>query len=430
LPEPLMTYKLYTDWVETTKSDDMASALKEVVSKLPMYNRFMLHHLCRFLNRVASFGKVNKMKSGNLSIVLGPSILAQRDTNMLESPVQDIYAVLQYLIDNQQEVFEGVNAEREAFRARVQQEKETLRAAELEEKKRKRAEVKRRRAEDEKRKNELEQASDENMKKEAGVRRAKQREEREQKKLEAREAEERRRKQEEAEEAVRMEEQRIAREHQAHLEALEKQKREIAEIEKRYQEEQKRLESEERELMEARRRERLEFEEREIFRMQLESVEDERRKKQELEEREERQKDQERKRFEAEEEARKLQEKRQKALEALPKCSSCHTSIEDEGLSSSGHSWHKHCFVCANCKSVIQGPFVVREGRPVCSSCRGSQDSTGCPVCRKELSGRVVRVEDKRFHKECFKCADCGGGFEDGYYERNGIFVCEVCMKK
>jgi len=430
LPEPLMTYKLYTDWVETTKSGDMATALKEVAAKLPMYNRFMLHHLCRFLNRVASFGKVNKMKSGNLSIVLGPSILAQRDTNMLESPVQDIYAVLQYLIDNQQDVFEGVNTEREAFRARVQQEKEAFRAAELEEKKRKRAEVKRRRSEDERRKSELEQASDENLKKEAEVRRAKQREEREQKKREAREEEERRRKQEEEEEARRAEEERIAREHQAQLEALEKQKQEIAEIEKRYQEEQERLEREERELMEARRRERLEFEEREILRMQMEREDEARRRRQEKEELEQQQREQELKRLEAEDEGKKLQEKRQKALESLPKCSSCHTPIEDEGLSSSGHSWHKLCFVCASCKNDIQGPFVVREGRPVCSSCRGPQESTGCSVCHKELSGRVIRVEDKRFHKECFKCADCGGGFEDGYYEKNGTFVCEMCMNK
>jgi cell shape-determining protein MreC len=95
------------------------------------------------------------MKSSNLAIVLGPSVLAQRDTNMLESPLQDIYAVVQYLIDNQKDVFDGVDTERETFRTRVQQEKETLRAAEMEEKKRKRAEVKRRRAEEERRKVEL-----------------------------------------------------------------------------------------------------------------------------------------------------------------------------------------------------------------------------------------------------------------------------------
>jgi len=431
LPEPLMTYKLYADWVETIKSGDMANALKGVVGKLPMYNRFMLHHLCRFLNRVASFGKVNKMKSGNLSIVLGPSILAQRDTNMLETPLQDIYAVVQYLIDNQQNVFEGTDAERETFRTHVQQEKEALRAAEMEEKKRKRAEVKRRRAEDERRKTEMEQASDENVIKEAEARRAMQREERERKKIEAREAEVRRKRLEEEEEAKRLEAEKIAREHQAQLEALEKQKQEIAEIEQRYQEEQERLEREERELMEARRREKLESEQQELIRIQMEREEDERRRRQAQIEYEEQQRELERIRLEAEEEEKKLQEARQRAIDALPKCASCKSPIEDEGLSSSGHSWHKRCFVCMICLKDIRGPFVVREGRPVCNACRGPpQDLSGCPVCHKELSGRVVRVDEKRFHRECFKCADCGGGFEDGYYEKDGTFLCESCMNK
>jgi hypothetical protein len=435
LPEPLMTYKLYTDWVEAMKTSDdqnKCAALQEVASRLPMYNRFMLHHLCRFLNRVASFGKVNKMKSSNLAIVLGPSVLAQRDTNMLESPLQDIYAVVQYLIDNQKDVFDGVDTERETFRTRVQQEKETLRAAEMEEKKRKRAEVKRRRAEEERRKVELEQASDENLIKEAEARRARQREEREKKKQEAREAEERRKKLEAEEEARRAEEERITREHQAQLEALERQKQEIAEIEKRYKEEQERHEREERELMEARRRERLEFEEQERFRMQQEREEEEKRKKAEQEAMEQLLlEQQERKRMEAEEEERLLQEKRQKALEALPKCSSCKLPIENEGVSSGNNTWHKHCFICAMCLKDIQGPFVVREGRPVCSSCRGPPpDASGCPVCHKELSGRVVRVDDKRFHRDCFKCAECGGGFEDGYYEKDGRFLCESCTNK
>jgi len=436
LPEPLMTYKLYPDWISSARSPDPAynvANLKAVVAKLPLYNRFMLHHLCRFLNRVASFGKVNKMKSGNLSIVLGPSILAQQNTNMLDSPLQDIYSVVQCLIDYQKDVFEGVDAEREAFRQRIQEEKEAQRLAEAEEKRRRRAEIKRRRGEEESKKNALEQFADEKFVKEQEERRAKQREEREKRKQEKKEAEELQKRQEEEEEARRIEEERKEAERKAQEETLEKKRKEVEEIEKRYKEEQERLEKEEKEKMEKRRLEKLEFEERERQREQKEREQDEIRRKQEELALEEKRKEEERKKKEEEDEERKrAEERRQKALEALPKCSICKLPIEGEGISSSGHTWHKHCFVCLNCRKEIVGPFAIRDGRPVCGACRSPQVpvSNNCPVCRKELTGRVVRVDDKRIHKDCFKCTVCSGGLEDGYYEKGHAYVCENCVNK
>ena len=45
--------------------------LRATVAKLPQFHRFMLHNLCQFLNRVASFGKVDLISiSVSISIFL------------------------------------------------------------------------------------------------------------------------------------------------------------------------------------------------------------------------------------------------------------------------------------------------------------------------------------------------------------------------
>jgi len=148
-------------------------------------------------------------------------------------------------------------------------------------------------------------------------------------------------------------------------------------------------------------------------------------------------------RLAAEEEYKKEQQRikeqeelqmRNKILEALPKCTLCTNPIEDEGVSSGGKMWHKACFQCTVCNKIIQGSFATQDGKLRCSSCHNQQTSKNntCMVCGLALSGRVVRIDDPpvRLHKDCFKCADCEGSLEDGYFEKNSKFWCEKCINK
>ncbi|XP_030840228.1 rho GTPase-activating protein 17 isoform X4 [Strongylocentrotus purpuratus] len=78
LPAPLLTFDLYTDFIEAGSQKDpnqKKEALKKVVSRLPKAHFDNLKYLCRFLNLVADKSDKNKMTSSNLSLVIAPNML-------------------------------------------------------------------------------------------------------------------------------------------------------------------------------------------------------------------------------------------------------------------------------------------------------------------------------------------------------------------
>ncbi|XP_035987989.1 rho GTPase-activating protein 17a isoform X4 [Fundulus heteroclitus] len=78
LPEPLMTFQLYEDWIQASSvpdPDKRLQALWLVCDQLPKSNRNNLRYLVKFLARLAQDSEVNKMTPSNISIVLGPNLL-------------------------------------------------------------------------------------------------------------------------------------------------------------------------------------------------------------------------------------------------------------------------------------------------------------------------------------------------------------------
>lgn len=171
----------------------------------------------------------------------------------------------------------------------------------------------------------------------------------------------------------------------------------------------------------------------------------------------------------AEEEQQRIQQEREKEEarkkeEALPSCSVCGKKVQDGVVSKErGLAWHSECYKCVECQTTIN-LGVGSNNTLVCSDCgqkkkvaSGSGASDGCPICGKPLSGRVVRMGDKRIHKgkkralsysfnfrvclfmlihsliliitACFVCEQCSGSLDDGYYEVKGKTVCENCAK-
>eukprot|EP01126_Amoeba_proteus_P060587 TRINITY_DN8023_c0_g1_i5.p1 TRINITY_DN8023_c0_g1~~TRINITY_DN8023_c0_g1_i5.p1 ORF type:complete len:467 (-),score=100.01 TRINITY_DN8023_c0_g1_i5:157-1557(-) len=91
MPEPLMTFPLYDDWLKTFNlpTEQWTNHLRSLVMKLPQANRILLERLIGLCVDVTKFTQQNLMTEQNLAIVLTPSILCSSDENPL-SLIQDL----------------------------------------------------------------------------------------------------------------------------------------------------------------------------------------------------------------------------------------------------------------------------------------------------------------------------------------------------
>uniref|UniRef100_A0A673VYE4 Rho GTPase activating protein 10 n=1 Tax=Salmo trutta TaxID=8032 RepID=A0A673VYE4_SALTR len=84
LPEPLMTYGLYKDFIAPAKGgspESRSQAIHCLVHKLPEKNRLVLGLLMKHLATVAAHSKLNLMTVANLGVVFGPTLMRpQEDT--------------------------------------------------------------------------------------------------------------------------------------------------------------------------------------------------------------------------------------------------------------------------------------------------------------------------------------------------------------
>uniref|UniRef100_A0A8B9W3C9 SH3 domain binding protein 1 n=1 Tax=Bos mutus grunniens TaxID=30521 RepID=A0A8B9W3C9_BOSMU len=117
LPEPLMTFDLYDDWMRAASLKEPGArleALQEVCSRLPHENLSNLRYLMKFLAQLAEEQEVNKMTPSNIAIVLGPNLLwpPEKDGDLAQldaasvSSIQ-VVGVVEALIQNTDTLFPG-----------------------------------------------------------------------------------------------------------------------------------------------------------------------------------------------------------------------------------------------------------------------------------------------------------------------------------
>ncbi|XP_076299365.1 rho GTPase-activating protein 44 isoform X3 [Lasioglossum baleicum] len=88
LPEPLLTYKLYPEWMaaaKITNNETRLRALWEVLYKLPPANLENLRFLIKFLAVLTKNQDMNKMSPQNIAIVIAPNLIwsPQEDANTM-----------------------------------------------------------------------------------------------------------------------------------------------------------------------------------------------------------------------------------------------------------------------------------------------------------------------------------------------------------
>nr|XP_056703073.1 SH3 domain-binding protein 1 [Euleptes europaea] len=117
LPQPLMTFELYDDWLKATivkESESRLELLRDACNRLPKDNYNNLRYLIRFLAKLAEHQEVNKMTPSNIAIVLGPNLLwpQQNEGNHVQldmasvSSIQ-VVGVVEPLIQNAETLFPG-----------------------------------------------------------------------------------------------------------------------------------------------------------------------------------------------------------------------------------------------------------------------------------------------------------------------------------
>ncbi|XP_048026990.1 rho GTPase-activating protein 44 isoform X4 [Megalobrama amblycephala] len=88
LPEPLLTFDLYEEWIQASNIADQDKRLQALLStceRLPTANSNNFKYLIKFLAKLNEYQDYNKMTPGNIAIVLGPNLLwARTDGNITE----------------------------------------------------------------------------------------------------------------------------------------------------------------------------------------------------------------------------------------------------------------------------------------------------------------------------------------------------------
>ncbi|XP_005935117.1 rho GTPase-activating protein 10 isoform X2 [Haplochromis burtoni] len=109
LPEPLMTYELYKEFINPAKGGSPESRIQAVhclVHKLPERNRQVLGLLMKHLANVAAHSKQNLMTVANLGVVFGPTLMRPQEETVaaiMDLKFQNI--VVEILIEHHEKIF-------------------------------------------------------------------------------------------------------------------------------------------------------------------------------------------------------------------------------------------------------------------------------------------------------------------------------------
>ncbi|TGJ80000.1 hypothetical protein E0Z10_g8764 [Xylaria hypoxylon] len=102
-----------------------------------------------------------------------------------------------------------------------------------------------------------------------------------------------------------------------------------------------------------------------------------------------------------------------------PQCKHCKTPILGEHVVALGQHWHYGHFFCAECGDPFEQGMthIEKDGYAWCVACQTKRTERRAPKCRrcmKAVLGQYVKALGAEWHDECFRCATCNGGFDDG----------------
>lgn len=112
-------------------------------------------------------------------------------------------------------------------------------------------------------------------------------------------------------------------------------------------------------------------------------------------------------------------------------CNKCNKKCSGEVLKVQDKYFHIDCFKCRECAgSLAQGGFFSKDGEYYCATDYQKLFGTRCPVCGEFVEGEVVSTLGNTYHQKCFVCARCRQPFPTG--ERVTFtgkeYLCQKCI--
>ncbi|ESP03799.1 hypothetical protein LOTGIDRAFT_109936, partial [Lottia gigantea] len=110
LPEPLLTYHLYVEFMQaaTLSKEKIVPALKPIIEKLPPPNYNNFRYLIKFLEKLCKSSDQNKMTPTNIAIVIAPNLLwsdGENAPNMLTTG--SLSTIIEAVVSNAEYFFPG-----------------------------------------------------------------------------------------------------------------------------------------------------------------------------------------------------------------------------------------------------------------------------------------------------------------------------------
>ncbi|KAF5298980.1 hypothetical protein FQA39_LY11612 [Lamprigera yunnana] len=108
LPEPLLTYKLYDEWMDAMRhpDDQRIGIVQRILKKLPECNKDNLTYLVQFFSKLSK-NPENKMSSSNIAIVISPNLLwnQNKEIDMHMGNCATLNMIVESFINNSEVLF-------------------------------------------------------------------------------------------------------------------------------------------------------------------------------------------------------------------------------------------------------------------------------------------------------------------------------------
>jgi len=111
LPDPMLTYELYTCFIAISKLQDDEIRLqkyKTIMQMLPDFNKGLVDYILDFIDRIADHSEANRMTISNMATVFGPILLRsdEKVDDMLISETVVVCDITMELVEHREFLFD------------------------------------------------------------------------------------------------------------------------------------------------------------------------------------------------------------------------------------------------------------------------------------------------------------------------------------